>query len=517
LTMNKKTLLNAMTALLLLACSPSVPIESELQDRPAKIFPDNDGATLPPNIAPLGFRIMEDGDNYVTRIYNKDGDGVVVGGCDVMPSVDDWHELLAVTIGDTLFTDVYVERKGRWLRFPTIKNVVATDSIDRYLSYRLIAPSYVCYENITINQRDLTNFDTYVIYDNGPVSEGDKGQCVNCHNYQNWNRNGRMQMHLRENKGGTLIVDGGNAVKMSLKTDSTISAGVYPAWHPTANLIAYSVNSTGQVFHTRDLQKVEVIDFGSDLVLFNPEKNTLYTVSDATDEMETFPAWSADGRTLYYCSAHYVQQTDNIDAELDSHYKDLHYNIYRRSFDPKTCRFGQQQLVLDAAGGRLAANTGDTVNAGKPKSATLPRISPDGRYMLFALADYGNFHIWHKSSDLWLMDLKSQEVRPLTAVNSPEVESYHSWSSNGRWIVFSSRRMDGNYTRPYIAYFDRQGNAHKPFLLPQQSADYYERLFKSYNIPEFMVKPVGATRKTLLDAVEKEALPTQYGGRVSTQ
>lgn len=513
--MNKHILILASLALTLAACSSTVPDKAELQREHVATFPDNDGAVLPPNIAPVGFRIMADGDNYVTRFYNRKGDELIVDGRDVVTNVDDWHRLLALTRSDTLYTDVYVERNGHWISYPAMKNYIAPDSIDQYLSYRLIAPSYISYEDLTINQRDLSNFDTYVIYDNRPLTEGENGQCVNCHSFQDWNRTGRMQLHLRENHGGTVIVDGDKAVKFTLKTDSARSAGVYPAWHPTENLIAYSVNSTGQVFHTRDAQKIEVIDYGSDLILFDPATNTTYTVSNAEDEMETFPAWSPDGRTLYYCSAYYVQQTDNIDAELDRDYQSLHYNIYSRSFDAKTRRFGVPQLVVDAASGLQAVSAQDTTSTSKPQSAALPRVSPDGHYLLFTLADYGNFHIWHKSSDLYLKDLQTGVIRPLTEANSTDVESYHTWSSNGRWIVFSSRRLDGNYTRPYIAYFDKEGHVHRPFLLPQATTDYYEKLFRSFNIPEFMAAPVTVSRKTIIDAASKDAQPTKYGGRLS--
>ena len=102
------------------------------------------------------------------------------------------------------------------------------------------------------------------------------------------------------------------------------------------------------------------------------------------------------------------------------------------------------------------------------------------------------------------MDLNTASVHPLTEINSPDVDSYHSWSSNGRWILFSTRRDDGSYTRLYMAYFDKEGKAHKPFILPQKDPDYDAQLFKSYNIPEFMVKPVETTHYQLLKAIEKE-------------
>lgn len=110
--------------------------------------------------------------------------------------------------------------------------------------------------------------------------------------------------------------------------------------------------------------------------------------------------------------------------------------------------------------------------------------------MLYTLSGYGNFSIWHKDADLYMIDLSTLQSYPLEAANSDDVESYHSWSSDSRWIVFSSRRMDGLYTRPFIAYIDGKGQACKPFLLPQKDTDFYFRFMKSYNIPEFITGEV---------------------------
>ena len=295
-----------------------------------------------------------------------------------------------------------------------------------------------------------------------------------------------------------MFIDEGKVTKVNLKTANTLSAGVYPAWHPKQDLVAYSVNETGQVFHTRDPQKIEVIDYASDLVLYDRKTSKVFDIDNRKDEFETFPAWNPAGDMLYYASAHYVRQTDDIDAELDSAYQSLRYNIYSRPFNQTTMKFGDRRLVLDAAA--------------MGKSASFPRMSPDGRYLLMALADYGQFHIWHRSSDLYVLDMKTGVLRELREANSADTESYHNWSSNGRWIVFASRRDDGSYTRLYISYFDRQGNAHKPFLLPQQSADYYENLFKSYNVPEWMVNKVKPDMIRITKAVGKPAVNAIYGG-----
>lgn len=496
----KTTLIATLAiALLLAACSPSVPQGAVPSSSKARLSVDNDSAMLPPNIAPMNFAINEAGDDYVTHVWSDaDHDGFTVGGREVEMPEDDWHALLAGARGHNIHTDVYVRHGDRWTRYRSILNPVSTDSIDPYITYRLIEPGYVDYEEMTICQRNLSNFEERQIYNNMMLSDGDNGQCINCHTPQDYGRTGRSLFHVRQAFGGTVFIHGDSVTKVNLKTDSTLSAGVYPAWHPKRNLVAFSVNETGQVFHTRDIQKIEVLDFASDLILYDADRNTVYDLDKRKDEFETFPAWSPNGLDLYYASAHFEQQTDDIDQELDSAYQQLKYNLYCRRMDPKTGKFGDRQLIFDAAA--------------LGKSAAFPRISPDGRWLLFSLGDYGQFHIWHRSGDLWLMDLTTHKAHALSEVNSPRTESYHTWSSNGRWMMFTSRRGDGNYTRLYFAHIDRDGHVSRPFLLPQHDADTYQHLLKSYNTPEFLTQPVKPTIVDLTQAIQQPAQPARYGG-----
>ncbi len=223
-----------------------------------------------------------------------------------------------------------------------------------------------------------------------------------------------------------------------------------------------------------------------------------------TNDLDCFPAWSPDGRYLYYCSAHY-EKHDSLPAttkemDLIVNYADVHYNLYRRAFNEADRSFGPRELVYDAAA--------DTM------SATLPRISPDGTKLLFTRGKYGVFHIWHNSSDLCMIDLTAPATVPsaspegtlplrvLSEVNSPDVESYHSWSSSGRWIIFSSRRHDGNFTRPFMAHLNPDGTFTRPFELPQADPRYHLQFLRSYNIPEFMSGPVTITPQQLAKVIK---------------
>ena len=402
------------------------------------------------------------------------------------PDIDEWRALTAVACGDSIAVEVFAEQDGQWVRFTPYYIYVSPDSIDPYLSYRMISPSYVSYEELTINQRCLETFDEQVIADNMLCSTEAGGQCINCHSYQQWNPD-RMQLHARHAHGGTVIAYDGQVSKSTSQPTP-----VYPAWHPSLKLIAYSTNKTLQTFHTADLNKIEVIDAESDLLLYDIDKHQMTVIEQQPDELETFPCWSPDGRWLYFASAHFEYPADTVDmSEITLRAQEVKYNLYRKSFNPDTREFGSRELVFAA----------DTMGM----SATLPRLSPDGRFLMFTMAAWGNFHIWHRDADLWLMDLSGEgRIRPLSELNSDDTESYHSWSSNGRWVVFSSRRTDGIFTRPFFAHIDADGRTSKPFELPMQDPDRHRQLLKSYNVPELMRGPVTLTPQQFADVLKGE-------------
>ena len=467
-----------------------------------KIYPDYVNVTVPVNIAPLTFEMDDRSEEMAVR-YSFGGEEIICGGDKAQPDMADWKQLVSAACGKAIQVETYASKDGQWTRFKPFNIYVSPDSIDPFLSYRLISPSYVTYEELTINQRCLENYDESVIYDNMLCSDGADGQCINCHNYQQYNPD-RMQFHARQNLGGTIIAYDGNIKKIGMGNDSILSAGVYPTWHPWLKLIVYSTNLTGQIFHSVDPNKIEVFDTESDLIAYDVEKNEVTNIENDSTEMECFPFWAPDGKTLYYCSAHFeYKDTVGKGKEFLSRTEEVKYNLYKKSFDPETLQFGPRQLVFAA----------DSVD----KSATLPRISPDGRYLMFTLAKAGVFHIWHHDADLWMLDLQTGKVRSMDEINSPDTESYHSWSSNGRWVVFSSRRYDGNYTRPFIAHIDDKGQGSKPFELPCADPDYHRQFLKSYNVPELMRGPVSIKPQQFAEAIKKEAIPVKYVRQLQKQ
>ena len=280
--MTTKTLAFMAAVCCLAACRPSIPTDAQDMGELPGIYPDYIDVTVPQNIAPLTFHIDNAGDDFVCA-YTKGEQQIVTAGADAVPDVDEWRELVAG--GGDVTVDVYIQRDGKWKHAKPFAIHVVEDEIDPYLTYRLIQPSYVAFEDLTINQRNITSWDEREVYNTRLTSTEANGQCINCHSFQNYDGE-RMQFHARASLGGTIIIRDGKGIKMNLKTDSTIAAGVYPSWHPTLPLIAYSTNKTGQTFHTRDQQKVEVQDTQSDLLLYDVEHQELHSIKGGAADLE---------------------------------------------------------------------------------------------------------------------------------------------------------------------------------------------------------------------------------------
>ena len=482
----------AVVVLLLSSCvnHPDVPSSSkETKSLPA-IFPDYCNVTVPYNIAPLNFMLpIDEYEACVARITTPDGQQQTYGdGVKVQIPESEWHEMLNASKGKSIKVEVWGQKAGEWLSFNPFEILVAEEPIDDYVSYRLIEPSYVAWNFMEIAQRNLTSFEETQIFNNEiTMNDRAKGQCINCHSYQNY-KTDNMLFHVRLSNAGTVIVNDGKVSRVNLKRDYTISAGVYPSWHPTAKLIAFSTDLTRQGFHTQNPNRLEVYDSGSDLILYDVETDSVQVISNDSTLLEVYPTWSPDGKYLYYCKSvplpEELRDKDKIN-EIADYYQKIQYNLYRRSFDLTTHGFGEEELVYDAAS--------------NDKSVTLPRVSPDGRYLLFAIGQYGCFHIRHNDGDIVCMPLyqvgdgehqSSPSFLDLTNLNYwGRPDSYPSWSSNGHWIMIASRREDGNFCRVYFSYF-HDGKVEKAFMMPQEDPEYNTFLLKSYNRPEFMVEPV---------------------------
>lgn len=460
------------------ACNPEVPSRAESGE--TDLFPDYREVTVPVNIAPLNFKLVNQQLQGITRLKTVHKELIIAAdnGAFYLP-IADWKALSQDARGKQIDVTVYFrDAQSPWkqMSFPIY---VAADSVDTYLAYRRIFPGYRMWNEMGIYQRSVENYVEKTILDN----QSTNNSCMNCHSFCE-GQGERMLFHQRGSHNATFLVDHRHVEKISLEKDGEPASFVYPYWHPSGRYVAFSTNKTHQDFHLADKNRIEVYDVESDVLIYDTEKNHAFTSSVLASGAcyETFPAFTPDGKHLLFCSADSVSMPEN--------YRDVRYNLLQVDFHPEDGSIGTRVDTL--------------YNARKEgRSAKFPRVSPDGKRLLYTVSDYGNFSIWHKDADLYMRDLYTGAVDSLPGVNSPDVESYHSWSCNSRWFVFSSRRMDGLFTRPYLVHVDEAGKCGKPFLLPQESPDYYERSLFSFNIPEFTQTPVSIPKERLVEATGK--------------
>ena len=471
-----------LLSILCAACTETVKVDSVADSLPP-VKPDYVSVTIPVNIAPLNIMANCDVEKIDVTVIAPDGRSLHSQSTNVTDfNIAEWHALLAENIGKSVVYNVSLKINGRWTQYKPFDVFVSPDSIDYGLVYRLIAPGYETFSSMGIYERNLSNFDQRTIVENNLL----QNNCVNCHSFCQW-KTDKMSLHVRGAYGCTMILNDNRLQLFNTRTDTTHGNCVYPSWHPDGRHIAYSVNETRQIFHAANPKRIEVIDHWSDVVVLDTKTNTLTSSPHlmSKDAFETFPYFSPDGKWLYFCSAKAV----NVDSAPES----VRYDLCRIAYDNESDKFGFQVDTL--------------VNASAiGKSVSFPRPSPDGKFVAYTLSDYGQFSIWHPESDIWLLNLADGTTRRIENLNSNDVDSYHSWSSNGRWMVVSSRRENGLFSQPYLSHIDTCGNATKAFRLPLRSPADYDEMFYSFNIPEFVVEPVYVNVRELEKKVEKQNL-----------
>jgi hypothetical protein len=474
-----------------MACTNQPPGVISNENQNAKIVPDYSEITIPVNIAPLNFFIEEEGEAFFVEIEGSKGNSLSVSSANGTIKFPEkkWKKWLKTNQNSTLVYHIYVKQNGKWKQFKTFENKVSEAKIDPFLYYRLLFPGYESWTEIEIVQRSLESFSEKTVVKNNVVGQN----CVNCHSFNQQNPDNFM-FHMRGSMGGTYFLNDGELQKFDLKTKEMESNATYTRWHPSGKYVAYSTNKVVQQFHSVEGKKIEVSDLSSSLVLYDVAKNEMMRipVDEAKQFMDTYPEWSPDGKMLYFCRA------AQIGADYDCH--EIKYNLCRVAFNPESRKFGMPETIFDAAA--------------EHKSVSFPRISPDGKSLVFTYHDYGVFSIWHKEADLYSINLDDLSVKKMELLNSDFTESYHSWSGNGRWLIFSSKRGDGLTARPYISFIDENENAQKPFVLPQKDPKFYSTFDKTFNIPEFAKTKVSFSPGEIRKAAEKEAVKVTWSNNL---
>lgn len=453
-----------------------------------RIQPDYGGLIIPPNIAPLNFRILETGSAYRVRLEADAGTPIEATTDSPIIQFPDkaWGRLLATNAGRSLRLGIWVKgTDDQWKRFQTITNRIATDPIDSVLLYRKLHPVQNMWSTMGLYQRQLQTFEETPFLENRRFDS----ECCHCHALLD-NDPATATVAIRSSRfGNQFLVISNDAVE-------TIHGTVgYPARHPKAPIVVAGFSKPRLLLHSAKLNDMrDIAESESWLGCFRLDSDPVKRVPVADDSKFTaWPAWSSDGAFLYYCLA--PNPLAVATNTLNSTYAQIHYDLMRVAYDAGKDLWGTPELVLSARTLGL--------------SIALPRLSPDGRWLFFCGTAYGCWPPYDPTSDLYAIDLHSGgkgvefSWRKLE-INSSECESWLSWSSNSRWVVFNSKRMSPLFGRPHLAYVGADGRCGRPFVLPQRDPTLYDSQLLTYSVPTLATGPMRVSQAALVRAIKSK-------------
>jgi len=331
--------------------------------------------------------------------------------------------------------------------------------------------------------RDIGKTQSRVVLKNMPT-------CANCHSFSRDGRTMGMDMDGPANDKGLYAI-------VPVKPQMSINTSDMVTWNPsndrqvslnrvgfmsqvspdgkyvvtTVNTAERSTQSNYYVVNFRDYRFLQV---------FYPTRGILAWYSRETGRREPLPGaddpgyvqtdgvWSPDGSYLVFARAE-AKDPYPPDGKMASYANDpvelpIQYNLYRVPFN-------------GGRGGKAEAIAGASDNG---MSNTFPKVSPDGRWIVFVKCHNGQ--LMRPDSQLWIVPAQGGEARRMRC-NTSRMNSWHSFSPNARWLVFSSKSRSP-YTQMYLTHIDEQGNDSPAILIDNATA-----ANRAVNIPEFVNIP----------------------------
>jgi tetratricopeptide (TPR) repeat protein len=216
------------------------------------------------------------------------------------------------------------------------------------------------------------------------------------------------------------------------------------------------------------------------LQVFYPTRGILAWYSKATGMLRPLPGaddprvvhanvvWSPDGSYLVFARAEakdaYPEGAKLAERANDPNETQIRYDLYRIPFN-------------DGRGGEPVRIAGASANG---MSNSFPKITPDGRFIVFVQARNGQ--LMRPDGKLYIVPVEGGEARLMRA-NTPLMNSWHSFSPNGRWMAFSSKSRSP-YTQLFLTHIDEEGNDTPAILIENSTA-----ANRAVNIPEFVNIP----------------------------
>jgi tetratricopeptide (TPR) repeat protein len=304
--------------------------------------------------------------------------------------------------------------------------------------------------------------------------------CGNCHSFSRDGKTLGMDIDGPSGDKGMYALKS-VAKKMVIGSDDVITWNSFPDKPEGHKTIGFGsrVSPDGRFVATTVNESLYVRNFVDHrfLQVFYPTRGILAYYSRADDTIRALagaddpefvhcnPVWSPEGRDLVFSRARafdpYGEGQKPAMYPNDPNEPQIKYDLYRIPFN-------------EGKGGTPIPVKGASSNG---MSNTFPKVSPDGKWIVYTKCKNGL--LMRPDGRLWIVPFEGGEAREMRC-NTPLMNSWHSFSPNGRWLVFSSKSRTP-YTQAFLTHIDEDGNDTPAILVPNCTA-----ANRAVNLPEFM-------------------------------
>lgn len=483
--------------------SPSIEITSPL-----------DGAVFPRDFAPPIFR-WRDG-SYATRwrvtLQLPGGSEALETECEKpewRPGQAEWELVKSRTIGKR--ARLLVSRLPQGARQAeveasgTVAFVTSPDPVNAPIFFREV-PLPV---GFAMDNKPLIKWKVGDVSSEAPPRTVLSGMttCANCHSFSADGKTLAMDIDFGADKGAYAIAGIGSEVRIEpaqimswndyRKEDGQPTLGLLSAIAPDGRRVVSTVKETIVLKFVPDLFCSQLFfPIRGILVAYDLATKTFNRLEGAADPgfVQTNPAFSPDGRWLVFARARVpdlpqagLAVEGGLSPSTVEEYGDgrrvIRYDLYRMPFS-------------EGRGGRAEPLPGASMNG---KSNYFARFSPDGRWIVFCQA--GSMMLNRPDSELYIMPASGGTPRRLSSNAAGRMNSWHSFSPNGHWLVYASK-AGGPYTQMWLTHIDTDGLDTTPVVL-----DGFVVAERAANIPEFVNLAPGALQKIDIADVIRNSTP----------
>jgi len=319
-----------------------------------------------------------------------------------------------------------------------------------------------------------------------PTLLKDMKVCGNCHSFTPDGKTLAMDVDYGNDKGSYVITAVGRETVLSKdkvitwsdyrREDNELTFGLLSQISPDGRYVISTVKDRSVFFAVPELYYSQrFFPIKGILVVYDRQTRQFFPLPGADDPryVQSNPVWSPDGRTILFArsEAYELKSLKDPSAAVIKREEALEFFEGRKKF-----RYDLYSIPFNAGkGGRAEPLPGASGNG---RSNYFPRFSPDGKWIVFCQAD--SFMLLRPDSTLYILPATGGQPRTMRCNLPGKMNSWHSWSPNGRWLVFASK-ANGPYTQLWLAHVDAQGNDAPPVLL-----EWFTAPDRAANIPEFV-------------------------------